>query len=208
MNSRLNLATSRLNLANPRLRLANSWLKLAKYAGARFTLKAQPRLSRVKGRSSPARGYKFGCVCSYMAGVMRMPGSWHRPGHTGTNTPKFAPPRWGRPPFDPTQTGLCRFGCGFGARWHLQESRGPPGRKPRKSVKKVFLGLLTQSLKKVPKRSKSHQVISGTFRPFQEFFETLGSEGFPPHPTRPSSSHTLGSFFDAAGGGLVWGRGF
>ena len=31
---------------------------------------AQPRLSRVKGRSSPARGYKFGCVCSYMVGVI------------------------------------------------------------------------------------------------------------------------------------------
>ena len=29
---------------------------------------AQPRLSRVKRRSSPARGYKFGCVCSCMAG--------------------------------------------------------------------------------------------------------------------------------------------
>ena len=29
---------------------------------------AQPHLSRVKARSSPARGYKFGCVCSYMAG--------------------------------------------------------------------------------------------------------------------------------------------
>ena len=29
---------------------------------------AQPRLSRVKRRSSPVRGYKFGCVCSYMAG--------------------------------------------------------------------------------------------------------------------------------------------
>ena len=28
---------------------------------------AQPRLSGVKGQSSPARGYKFGCVCSYMA---------------------------------------------------------------------------------------------------------------------------------------------
>ena len=69
---------------------------------------AQPRLSRVKGRSSPARGYKSGCVCSYMAG--------HYPGilmtcHIGTNTPKFVPPRWGRPPFDPTQTGLCKFWC-------------------------------------------------------------------------------------------------
>ena len=69
---------------------------------------AQPRLSRVKGRSSSARGYKFGSVCSYMAGhedvgVMT--------GQRGTNTPKFVPPRWGRPPFDPTQTGLCKFGC-------------------------------------------------------------------------------------------------
>ena len=68
---------------------------------------AQPRLGRVKRRSSPARGYKFGCVCSYMAvhedaGVVT--------GHIGTNTPKFVPPRWGRPPFDPTQTGLCKFG--------------------------------------------------------------------------------------------------
>ena len=77
---------------------------------------AQPRLSRVKARSSPARGYKFGCVCSYMAG--------HYPsilmtGHIGTNTPKFVPPRWGRPRFDPTQTGMCKFGCGFGARWGL-----------------------------------------------------------------------------------------
>ena len=41
------------------------------------------------------------CACSYMAG--------HYPsilmtGHIGTNTPKFVPPRWGRPPFDPTQT--------------------------------------------------------------------------------------------------------
>ena len=31
-------------------------------------------------------------------------------GHIGTNTPKFVPPRWGRPRFDPTQTGLCKFG--------------------------------------------------------------------------------------------------
>ena len=31
-------------------------------------------------------------------------------GHIGTNTPKFAPPRRGRPRFDPTQTGLCTFG--------------------------------------------------------------------------------------------------
>ena len=68
---------------------------------------AQPRLSRVKARSSPARGYKFGCVCSYMAshedaGVVT--------GHIGTKTPKFVPPRWERPSFDPTQTGLCKFG--------------------------------------------------------------------------------------------------
>ena len=73
----------------------------------------QPHLSRVERQSSPARGYKFGCVCSYMAGhedagVMT--------GHIGTNTPKFVPPRWGRLPFDPIQTGLCKFGRGFGAR--------------------------------------------------------------------------------------------
>ena len=44
---------------------------------------AQPRLSRVKARSSPARGYKFGCVCSYMAG--HYPGILMT-GHIGTNT--------------------------------------------------------------------------------------------------------------------------
>ena len=49
---------------------------------------AQPRLSRVKARSSPARGYKFGCVCSYMAG--HYPGILMT-GHIGTNTPKFVP---------------------------------------------------------------------------------------------------------------------
>ena len=47
------------------------------------------------------------CVCSYLAG--------HEDagvvtGHIGTNTPKFVPPRRGRPRFDPTQTGLCKFG--------------------------------------------------------------------------------------------------
>ena len=30
-------------------------------------------------------------------------------GHIGANTTKFAWPRWGRPQFDPTQTGLCKF---------------------------------------------------------------------------------------------------
>ena len=33
-------------------------------ASSKPTRIAQPRLSRVRGRSSPARGYKFGCVCS------------------------------------------------------------------------------------------------------------------------------------------------
>ena len=71
---------------------------------------AQPRLSRVKGRSPPARGYKLGCVCSYMAGHED---AWVVTDHTGTNTPKFVPPRWGRPPFDPTQTGLCKSVVGL-----------------------------------------------------------------------------------------------
>ena len=68
---------------------------------------AQPRLSRVQGRSSPARGYKFGCVCSYMACLTQ---TWDDTGHVGTNTPKFVPSRWGWPPLDPTQMGLCKFG--------------------------------------------------------------------------------------------------
>ena len=40
-------------------------------------------LSRVKARSSLARGYKFGCVCSYMAG--HYPGILMT-GHIGTKT--------------------------------------------------------------------------------------------------------------------------
>ena len=31
-------------------------------------------------------------------------------GHIGTNAPKFVPSRWGWPPFDPTETGLCKLG--------------------------------------------------------------------------------------------------
>ena len=72
---------------------------------------AQPRLSRVKARSSPARGYKFGCVCSYMAG--HYPGILMT-GHIGANTSKFVPVHWGPPRFDTTQTGLCKFSRGFG----------------------------------------------------------------------------------------------
>ena len=67
---------------------------------------AQPRLSRVKWLSSPARGYKFGCACSYVAGHCL---GILMTGHLGTNAPKFVPPRWGRPPFDPrelTEQGL------------------------------------------------------------------------------------------------------
>ena len=55
----------------------------------------------------PSEGHKFGCVCSCMAG--HYPGILMT-GRIGTNTPKFVPPRWGWPPFDPTQTGLCKFG--------------------------------------------------------------------------------------------------
>ena len=68
---------------------------------------AQPRLSRVKRRSSPARRYKFVCVCSYRAGDED---AGVVTGHVRTNTPKFLPPRWGRPRVGPTQTGLCKFG--------------------------------------------------------------------------------------------------
>ena len=147
---------------------------------------ARPRLSRVKGRSSPARGYKFGCVCSYMAGVIsHQRNDWpYRNKHTqictlslgmtalcqnrlqwgrsnlvdpaegpkigllnrdfgsifsvflrkksktqsSLNVLQSGPRKFGKSDFfgigpdpagsdfDPTQTGLCKFGRGFGAR--------------------------------------------------------------------------------------------
>ena len=75
---------------------------------ARFTPKfAQPCLSRVKRRSSPARGYKFGCVCSSMAG--HYPGIPHdrpyRNKHLQICNPSLGSmARW------PYSTGLCKFG--------------------------------------------------------------------------------------------------
>ena len=36
-------------------------------------------------------------------------------GHIRTNTPEFVPPCWERPRFDPTQTGLCKFGWAWSA---------------------------------------------------------------------------------------------
>ena len=61
---------------------------------------------------------------------------------------------------------------------HLQESRGPPDRKPRKSLKNVFPALLAQSLEKAPKRSTSPQKVSkkchfGDFSTFSVFFLSL-----------------------------------
>ena len=47
--------------------------------------------------------------------VIAQASSWHRP-YRNKRTTKFVPPCWGRPLFDPTQTGLCKFGGGFGAR--------------------------------------------------------------------------------------------
>ena len=66
---------------------------------------------------------------------------------------------------------------------HLQESRDPPGRKPRKKSQQ---SLPAQSLKKSRKgRKVSEKTLfvdfSGAFRPFRDFFETLGrkaQEGF------------------------------
>ena len=56
---------------------------------------AQPCLS---GWSSPPRGYKFGCVCSYMAGITQV---WRY---------KFGCAHVWSVSFRPTQTGLCKFG--------------------------------------------------------------------------------------------------
>ena len=50
---------------------------------------AQPRLSRVKVRSSPARGSKFGCVCSYMASHRHPHDRPYRNKHTQICTPSL-----------------------------------------------------------------------------------------------------------------------
>ena len=58
---------------------------------------------------------------------------------------------------------------------HLRESRGPPGRKPRKNLQKVFPDLPARSLNKVRKKVEK-DIFSGDFRPFQDFLETLGQK--------------------------------
>ena len=61
----------------------------------------------VKGQSSPARGYKFGCVCSYMAGVIsRQRHDWPYRNEDA----QICTLSLGMTAFDPTQTGLCKFG--------------------------------------------------------------------------------------------------
>ena len=72
----------------------------------------QLRLSGVKGRSSPARGYKFGCVCSYMA--THFP-SILMTGHIGTNTPNSYPLAGDDRPLTLLKRG-CANSDGFGAR--------------------------------------------------------------------------------------------
>ena len=72
---------------------------------------AQPRLSRAKRRSYPARGYKYGCVCSYMAGT------------TQVCRYKFGCV-WSvsfRPHFALLKRGCANSG-GFGARWITPET--------------------------------------------------------------------------------------
>ena len=71
---------------------------------------AQPRLSRVKGRSTPARGYKFGCVCSYMAGVIS---HQRNDRQIGTNTPKFGPLAGDDRPLTLLKRGCANSGVGL-----------------------------------------------------------------------------------------------
>ena len=66
---------------------------------------AQPRLSKVKGPSSLARGYKFGCVCSYMPGTTSHQRDTR---HIGTKTHPNCTLSLGMTAL--TQTGLCKFG--------------------------------------------------------------------------------------------------
>ena len=58
----------------------------------------------------------FSCFQVFSSFFFLPEGAWAMTDHIGTNASKFVPPRWGRPLFDPTQTGLCKFGRGFGAR--------------------------------------------------------------------------------------------
>ena len=75
----------------------------------------------------------FGCFRSISVESQRAPRgsvSSHTnvmTGHIGTNMTKFVPSRWGWLPFDPTQTGLCKFCRGFGARWRIGSSEGVLG---------------------------------------------------------------------------------
>ena len=75
---------------------------------------AQPRLSRVKRRSSPARGYKFGCVCSYMAGITQV---WAYK-FVCVCSVSF------RPHFALLKRGCANSG-GFGARWNCAHDAPP-----------------------------------------------------------------------------------
>ena len=65
---------------------------------------AEPRLRRVKQRSSPARGYKFRCVCSYMdghySGILMT-------GHKGTTNTQILYPLAG----DDRRLTLFKRGC-------------------------------------------------------------------------------------------------
>ena len=71
---------------------------------------AQPRLSRVTGRSFPARGYEFWCVFSYMAGVIsHLRNDWpYRNKYTQICTLSLDDRPFKK--IHPTQTGLCKFG--------------------------------------------------------------------------------------------------
>ena len=87
----------------------------------------------------PQRGRtNLGVFCSYMAG--HYPGILMT-GHIGTNTPKFVRPRRGRPPLDPTQTGLCKFGWVWSSLRSIRKSdqKSP---KMKKSDRTPFADLL------------------------------------------------------------------
>ena len=67
-------------------------------------LQTHPNLhSPVWVGSTPGRPQRGGANLGVFVAI------WPVMSHIAANTPKFAPPRWGRPPVDPTQTGLCKF---------------------------------------------------------------------------------------------------
>ena len=111
---------------------------------------AQPRLSRVNERSCPARGYTFGCVCSYMAGVIsHQRNDWPcRNKHTQiAKRPNLYPLSLGMTALWPYSNGAVQIrSWGFGARWSSCHESCRRALPPHFTVRNLLLGDEIQGL--------------------------------------------------------------